>query len=81
MEDPFYGNGSGVQQSFDFSQEEPKGHTRHFQSVKWLEIPYHFYPVDDIIRAWASCSRQYGRYRSSGRDHPEELLKKESDVP
>lgn len=81
MEDPFYGNGSGVQQSFDFSKEKSSGNTKRFQSAKWLEVPCHFYPVADVVRAWASCSRQRGLRLASDRDLPEGLLEKECDVP
>ncbi len=54
MEEPFYGNGAGVQMPLPFEGEEtsPEG------DGLWLEVPYRWANVDALIEAWAYCSRR-----------------------
>ena len=52
MEEPFYGNGAGVQTSFDFSS------TTGPIPTNWLALPYHWYNVDALVEAWLNCRRR-----------------------
>jgi hypothetical protein len=55
MEEPFYGNGAGVQMSFDFVSSESQACVN---SQAWLAIPYHWYNIDAAIEAWLNCRRR-----------------------
>lgn len=55
MEDPLYGNGSGVQIPFAFEAKKESAQAE----VPWVTAyPYHFRSVGDLIEAWAYCTRR-----------------------
>ena len=61
MEEPFYGNGAGVQMSFDFVSDESQASVN---SQAWLALPNHWYNANATIEAWLNC-RWRREYRSA----------------
>lgn len=56
MEDPFYGNGAGVQLTFPFAFE---------QAEAWLVLPYHPVDIRPPLLDWVLSRSEVGGQRVS----------------